>query len=212
MVRRITNSIRLNGMASLRTKDEAQTARGTARKCAPLTGSVQKRAHEPCGGWRRNDGMASHRKQGDPDGTVNRQGVRASIVVMKRGNARGAKGRRNSETSEAWGGTTPVRSAGNGYTRWRRRGRCHPNHTLLVCLSPYENREAGWATMPLTNAAVGHHYTTVALNDESHGATELESRMREIRQSGSEGGGVQPNALSLPLSGAIGAARHYYKE
>ena len=29
---------------------------------------------------------------------------------------------------------------------------------------------------------------------------QLESRMREIRQSGSEGGGAQPNALSLPLS------------
>ena len=58
---------------------------------------------------------------------------------------------------------------------------------MLVCLSPYENREAGWATMPPTNAAVGHHYTTVALNDESHGATELESRMREICQPGSEG-------------------------
>ena len=58
---------------------------------------------------------------------------------------------------------------------------------MLVCLSPYENREAGWATMPPTNAAVGHHYTTVALNDESHGATELESRMREGAVRVSEG-------------------------
>ena len=30
---------------------------------------------------------------------------------------------------------------------------------------------------------------------------QLESRMREIRQSGSEGGGAQTNAFSLPLSG-----------
>ena len=29
---------------------------------------------------------------------------------------------------------------------------------------------------------------------------QLESRMREIRQSGSEGGGAQINAFSLPLS------------
>ena len=29
---------------------------------------------------------------------------------------------------------------------------------------------------------------------------QLESRMREIRQSGSEGGGAQTNAFSLPLS------------
>ena len=32
---------------------------------------------------------------------------------------------------------------------------------------------------------------------------QLESRMREIRQSGSEGGGAQTNAFSLPLSRSV---------
>ena len=31
--------------------------------------------------------------------------------------------------------------------------------------------------MPPPNAAVGHHYTAVALNDESHGATDLDFAM-----------------------------------
>jgi len=53
---------------------------------------------------------------------------------------------------------------------------------------------------------------------------QLESRMREIRQSGLEGGGAQINALSLPLSkrpfakktcthyGLLGAKKYIYLE
>ncbi len=49
------------------------------------------------GGWRQNEGKVGYMDQGDLSGSsrsILRLGVRAFIVVMKRGNARGAKGRR----------------------------------------------------------------------------------------------------------------------
>ena len=41
---------------------------------------------------------------------------------------------------------------------------------------------------------------------------QLESRMREIRQSGSEGGGAQTNAFSLPLSGTAFAVVNEFRK
>jgi hypothetical protein len=109
LVRRMTNAIRPGGVASLRVNDEAQPSMPEIGKRPPLRGSVQKRAAGTTrGGWRRNGINGRARKAGRPvavrvlvfmrargaeepgAGT----GVRAAIVVSKRRNGRGAKGRR----------------------------------------------------------------------------------------------------------------------
>jgi hypothetical protein len=82
---------------------EAQTRE--SGKPSTLRGSVTKRCWGASGGWRRNDGKVGYMNQGDLSGIrrcscwlssrrAARPGVRAPIIVMKRGNARGAKGRR----------------------------------------------------------------------------------------------------------------------
>jgi hypothetical protein len=66
---------------------------------------VRKRRWGASGGWRRNDGKVGYMNQGDLAGAwcgvhgrkarrADRSGVRAVIVAEKRGNSRGAKGRR----------------------------------------------------------------------------------------------------------------------
>lgn len=45
-----------------------------------------------------------------------------------------------------------------------------------------------------------HQPISKSVNLDVRANRQLESRMREIRQSGSEGGGTHNNALSLPLS------------
>ena len=44
-----------------------------------------------------------------------------------------------------------------------------------------------------------HQPISKSVNLDVRANRQLESRMREIRQSGSEGGGAQANAFSLPL-------------
>ena len=73
-----------------------------------------KRCWGASGGWRQNDEKVEHMNQGDlagvwtvftPDESGRRAGqpgVRAAIVAMKRGNARGAKGRRKVDARRAY--------------------------------------------------------------------------------------------------------------
>ena len=74
-----------------------------------LRGSVGKQSSGQWGGWRRNGWTVVHVKQGDLVGAkavfmlgvsrrAGRTGVRAFVGARKRGNARGAKGRREVET------------------------------------------------------------------------------------------------------------------
>ena len=49
LVRRMTNAIRLHGLASLRANDEAQNRQPRRRECLRLRGSVRKRASEAMG-------------------------------------------------------------------------------------------------------------------------------------------------------------------
>jgi hypothetical protein len=77
-----------------------------------LRGSVLKRSWGQWGGWRRNGWKAKRMKQRDLPGTNRRSssesvdaknrraGVRAFIVATKRGNARGAKGRRKMDSQD----------------------------------------------------------------------------------------------------------------
>ena len=100
MVRRMTNSFRPDVLVSLRAKGEAQTPYHVLRsriwraKPSTLTGRVKAMdgRHEVVG-----DGT-SRRLRAVTGETrpveVMRAGVRASIVAMKRGNSRGAKGGR----------------------------------------------------------------------------------------------------------------------
>ena len=98
----MTNAIRPGVAASRLANGEAQTReRG---KPSTLRGSVPKRCWGASGGWRWNDGKAGYMNQGDLAGVwavftplcrrAGQPGVRAAIVAMKRGNVRGAKGRR----------------------------------------------------------------------------------------------------------------------
>lgn len=98
----MTNAIRPDAAASLLGKGEAQTRDNG--KPGTLKGSVLKRCRGASGGWRRNDEKVGYMNQGDLTGVwtvfmpscrrAGQSGVRATIVVTKRGNARGAKGRR----------------------------------------------------------------------------------------------------------------------
>src|SRR3990172_12546169 len=102
----MTNSIRPGRPASLLTSGEAQTRREVG-KPVELKGSVRKRRRGLRGGWRRKGRKVVYVKQGDLSGVrtefkperrrADRAGVRAPIVALKRGNARGAKGRRKVE-------------------------------------------------------------------------------------------------------------------
>jgi hypothetical protein len=98
LVRRMTNAIRLGGVASLRPKDEAQSRRGGRRGCSRLRGSVQKRVSDATE-WlaTERDQTAVCVKQGDLQGGLwtvfmrslpksrdRRAGVRAAIVAKKR--------------------------------------------------------------------------------------------------------------------------------
>lgn len=95
-VRRITNAIRLDGVASPRDKDEAQN-RPAGRKHSSLRGSVQKRMSDAMG-WlaTERDRAAVCVKQGDlrggertvfmrvaPKSRERSAGVRAAIVARK---------------------------------------------------------------------------------------------------------------------------------
>ncbi len=98
LVRRMTNAIRLHGLASLRASDEAQNRQQRRRECLPLRGSVRKRASEAMG-WlatERNQAAVCV-KQGDlrsgirtvfmraaPKSRERSAGVRAAIVARKR--------------------------------------------------------------------------------------------------------------------------------
>ena len=99
----MTNAIRPGVVASQLGNGEAQTRE--SGKPSTLKGNVAKRCWGASGGWRRNDGKVGYMNQGDLPGVVTvfmletsriaaRAGVRAAIVARKRGNARGAKGRR----------------------------------------------------------------------------------------------------------------------
>ena len=57
---------------------------------------------------------------------------------------------------------------------------------------------AYFAEQGLLSLEAAHVRSTSILDEVNH---QLESRMREIRQSGSEGGGAETNRLSLPLFG-----------
>jgi hypothetical protein len=89
--------IRPKRMASLRPSGEAQT-RDSGRP-DELRGSVLKRRQGRLGGWRRNGykGRASGPGR-SAEGREPEAEVRASIVVMKRRNGRGAKGGRKVDT------------------------------------------------------------------------------------------------------------------
>lgn len=101
MVRRMTNSIRPDVLASPLAKGEAQTslhvllyARAWRGRPSTLTGRVKAMdgGHQVVG-----DGTSRRLRAvtGDTQPQeVKRMGVRASILVMKRGNSRGAKGGR----------------------------------------------------------------------------------------------------------------------
>jgi len=62
-----------------------------------LRGSVLKRYRGATGGWGRNDWKVCSVKRGDLSGGESLTGVRAVIVAMRRGNARGAKGGRKAD-------------------------------------------------------------------------------------------------------------------
>jgi len=98
----MTNPIRPGVSASLLAKGEALSRSAKCGRGRPvaLRGSVLKRRRPrrkrrvlgTQGGWGRNGRKAVHVKQGDLCGEECRIGVRALIVALKRGNARGAKG------------------------------------------------------------------------------------------------------------------------
>jgi hypothetical protein len=104
----MTNAIRPDVAVSLLPTGETQTRGPSRGKPGTLKGSVTKRYRGASGGWRRNDGKVRYMNQRGLIGTGTafilaraeepyRSGVRAAIVAEKRGNARGAKGRRKVE-------------------------------------------------------------------------------------------------------------------
>jgi len=96
-VRRMTNPIRHEISASFRATGEASTPRNAGKPIEPRGSVSRLRWGDPCS-WGRNDGKAGHLNRGDPAGWETPPGVRAAIVVLKRGNACGAKGGRKVDT------------------------------------------------------------------------------------------------------------------
>jgi hypothetical protein len=138
--------------------------------------------------------------------------VRASIVAQKRGNARGAKGRRKIERIRSAGRKKPPvsdRSFRNPIcTRWRTLSRegsaeehlpANSDPLLAGCRKwQSDTREKQARCRRTSNSPVGVPRSNSAC--QSHGRPyRLESRMRENRLSGSEGGATLIPS-SLPLS------------
>jgi hypothetical protein len=115
-------------------------------------------------------------------------GVRAAIVAGMRGNARGAKGGRKAEAGERGGCQTsryrlPVRAR-------KPEAKPAPGHRELACQHHRKADAGGRSWITLRRGAGPHRKVTC----------QSESRVREIRTHGSEGGAAQTNASSLPLS------------
>ena len=142
---------------------------------------------------------------GDPAGS---QSLRSSEEVPETARSKGEAGRwmRHEQAD----GTTTPDSGGNAYARGRhpcplglggtdRLDRTHADRSgqrserrqmaLAKCVL-----SGAWAVLSCRRPCRRVSVTTIVLNHR------LESRMREIRLSGLEGGAGQLNALSLPLS------------
>jgi len=137
-----------------------------------------------------------------------RAGVRAPIVAWKPGNAGGAKGCREMESRARRSWNIPTAEC-----RKAKQGRDPP----AACGSTTGDPSAGTADAPpegrIQVAAQGlirvrkqgtGPSANVAMRPPPWGKHHrLESRMREIRSYGSEGGGAETNRLSLPLSRVV---------
>ena len=199
------NPIRSATTASLPANGEACRQSGD---CLPPHPSLKGEKQVVGDGWGGNAGKVSWWTVESCPGRKPRErlraAVRAAIVVRKRGNARGAKGgrERNHKGKQA---PSPKRQR---LPMWlERRGHTRPwgsTNPLVVCRAkpgPGGNPEASRRTSaPVSGAS--------PVRDEPVNP-QLESRVREIRTHGSEGGAGQSNAPSLSLSAAEGWARGY---
>ena len=121
-------------------------------------------------------------------GRVRPAGVRAAVGAEKRGNARRAKGGREAEARE--------------------RGGCHISRYRL----PGRARKPEAKPAPIRREFACQHHRVAGAGGRSwitlrrgagpcrEATCQSESRVREIRTHGSEGGAAQTNASSLPLS------------
>jgi hypothetical protein len=140
--------------------------------------------------------------------------VRASIVEQKRGNARGAKGRRKIERIRSAGRKNPPLVIGPLGTRSVQGGELCPakgvqrntlQPTLIRC---WQAAAKGSQTPEKSKLAVAEPRASLVEVPRSYSACQshrrpyrLESRMRENRLSGSEGGAILiPSSLPLSFS------------
>ena len=180
-----------------------------------LRGSVRKRLWGASGGWRRNGRKVGSMNRGDLAMAVTARGVRAFVVAMKRGNARGAKGGREVEIEGCTDGTelgetAPARGYGCRNDPWRRERRRRVGQTW-TCRGRSGGdllRTAGTATWSGRSSTrpdgeagfrSSDHHCELSWTDVTPDAVNhrLESRVRENRTHGSEGGG--PGGLPTPM-------------
>ena len=190
-------------------------------KSDTLTGNVQKRCRGAPGIWRRNGWKFLYVKQRDLTGATafirpfnkasknRRSGVRASIRATKRGNARGAKGRRKVDVSRSTPATNPAASAHRaiahrGYAKRRERA-CKPMIERPGMADTREDSSVNHGTGEnddrVLNGGGGGGPSQVAivrLCPSAQAVYRLESRMREIRPSGLAAGEAGINRPSLP--------------
>ena len=124
-----------------------------------------------------------------------RAGVRVVIVAKRAGNAAGAKDGRKENSK------TTARSYRHCVSAHRadRRKVNNPLQTDVVSAEHSQNKR--WPTERLPHGSAGLMNCLPARRAIFEAVTlQLESRMREIRQSGSEGGAAQLNVPFLPLS------------
>ncbi len=180
------NSIRHVPRASLLGKGETCRASGESVTVQGLP--ILETGRSRCG-WSGNDRKGAWDKWRERPGS-RREGLaagRAFIVAMKPGNAGGVKGRRKVKTPETVPDQTSsiaARLEGGSATmrglERQRASRGHPGNGMLA------QARTRWANILVRPLPSGEYH-------------QLESRMRETRLSGSEGGAAQLNAPSLPL-------------
>ena len=184
------NTIRRTRLTSLRVKCEVVLlARATGAVPEPGHGGFEAIV-SVVGGSRLERGGAC--EDGRPAGAgrteVRPVGVRAAIVAEKPGNAGGAKGGREVESTERGGGQT---------SRYRLPERARKPEAE----ARHRRREVDCAHYRKADAG-GRSWVTLrrGASPRKEANCRLESRVREIRTHGSEGGAAQTNASSLPLS------------
>ena len=198
------NSIRQVQRASLLGKGEACRASGES---VPVQGLPKLETGRCKCGWSGNDLKGPWDKWRDRPGCQERSpaGVRASIVAKKPGNAGGAKGRRKTKYTK-----TDYWNIHSAYcpTANTRRTKSHQCPTRCIGEQPGD----GFIGETLRQANCESFFSLAMVHSERSLLWKVirqsESRMREIRPSGSAGGAEQFNAPSLPRSSVMKLGRY----